>query len=284
MLSRRMIINFVLVFLIILFTWVGNRFDVQPGFQPQLAITEIKAADIVSMEIKTADASLTLARQPDGWGIETPIRWPANNVNIGRLIDIVNSQTESRLDAAEIDLATLGLDFPRAMLRLNDTRVLFGASNNIGERRYTMVDSTVFLLPDIHLPFISQGLTGIVDRRLLPRKLGLETLALPGLQLTRNADGSWQADGAGDFGSQQLEQLVANWQGLEATRIKAYNASGTPRQKIRAELGDGQSHAFYLMSIDPEIIIANPRIGLQYHFSGDLYYQLISLRDDENSD
>ncbi|MDH3760113.1 MAG: DUF4340 domain-containing protein [Gammaproteobacteria bacterium] len=284
MLSRRMIINFVLVFLIILFTWVGNRFDVQPGFQPQLAITEIKAADIVSMEIKTADASLTLARQPDGWGIETPIRWPANNVNIGRLIDIVNSQTESRLDAAEIDLATLGLDFPRAMLRLNDTRVLFGASNNIGERRYTMVDSTVFLLPDIHLPFISQGLTGIVDRRLLPRKLGLEMLALPGLQLTRNADGSWQADGAGDFSSQQLEQLVANWQGLEATRIKVYNASGTPRQKIRAELGDGQSHAFYLMSIDPEIIIANPRIGLQYHFSGDLYYQLISLRDDENSD
>lgn len=282
MLSRRMIINFVLIFLIILFTWVGNRFDVQPGFQPQLAITDIKAADILSMEIKTADASLTLARRPDGWRIESPIRWPANNVNIERLIDIVNSQTESRLDAAEIDLATLGLDFPRAMLRLNDTRVLFGASNNIGERRYTMIDSTVFLLPDIHLPFISQGLTGIVDRRLLPRKLGLQSLALPGLLLSRNPDDSWQADSVDDFSSQQLQQLVSNWQALEATRIKVYNASGTPRQKIRAELGDGQGQVFYLMSIDPEIIIANPRIGLQYHFSSDLYYQLISLRHDEN--
>jgi hypothetical protein len=242
MLSRRMIINFVLIFLIILFTWVGNRFDVQPGFQPQLAITDIKAADILSMEIKTADASLTLARRPDGWRIESPIRWPANNVNIERLIDIVNSQTES----------------------------------------YTMIDSTVFLLPDIHLPFISQGLTGIVDRRLLPRKLGLQSLALPGLLLSRNPDDSWQADGTDDFSSQQLQQLVSNWQALEATRIKVYNASGTPRQKIRAELGDGQGQEFYLMSIDPEIIIANPRIGLQYHFSSDLYYQLISLRHDEN--
>ncbi|MCP4387296.1 MAG: DUF4340 domain-containing protein [Gammaproteobacteria bacterium] len=282
MLSRRMIINFVLVFLIILLTWVGNRFNVQPGFQPELAITEIEATDIASMEIKTADASLTLGREGDGWVIETPIRWPANNVNIERMIDIVNSQTESRLDAAEIDLATLGLDFPKAMIRLNDTRVLFGATNNIGERRYTMIDSTVYLLPDIHLPFVSQGLTGIVDRRLLPRKLGLKSLKLPDLQLIRNADDSWQQDASNDFSEQQIAQLVGSWQGLGAKRIKVYNANVTPRQKIHAELEDGRNQVFYLMSIDPEIIIANPQIGLQYHFSVDFYYQLIALRHDEN--
>lgn len=284
MLSRRMIINFVLVFLIILFTWVGNRYDVQPGFQPELAITRIKAADVASMEIKTADASLTLGRERGSWVIESPIRWPANNVNIERIIDIVNSQTESRLDAAEIDLVALGLDFPKAMLRLNDTRVLFGATNNIGERRYTMIDSTVYLLPDIHLPFFSQGLTGIIDRRLLPRKLGLKSLKLPDLRLTRNADDSWQQDASNDFSEQQIAQLVGNWHGLGAKRIKAYNASGTPLQKIQAELEDGRNQVFYLMSIDPEIIIANPQIGLQYHFSIDYYYQLIALRHDENPD
>jgi hypothetical protein len=37
------------------------------------------------------------------------------------------------------------------------------------------------------------------------------------------------------------------------------------------------------MSIDPEIVIANPEIGLQYHFSTDHYYQLISLRPDETT-
>jgi hypothetical protein len=119
-----------------------------------------------------------LRHDGNAWDIESPIRWPANNINVERLLDVVNSQTESRLDAAEIDLATLGLDFPRAMLRLNDTQVLFGATNNIGGRRYTMIDSTVFLLPDIHLPFISQGLTGLVDRRLTPRKLSPSALKL----------------------------------------------------------------------------------------------------------
>jgi len=282
MLSRRMIINFVLIVLIIMFTYVGNRFGVEPGYQPKPSITGISAADIKSMEIKTADVSLSLKRESNGWSLENPIRWPANNINVERLLDIVNSQTESRLDAAEIDLATLGLDFPQAMLRLDDTRVLFGATNNIGERRYTMIDSTVFLLPDIHLPFISQGLTGIVDRRLLPRNLGLTSLKLPGLQFIRNADDSWELASAEGFSLQQIAQLVGNWQGLEASRIKPYKVAATPQQKIQAGFENGQNQEFFLMSINPEIIIANPRIGLQYHFSADLYYQLIALRRDED--
>lgn len=281
MFSRRWIINYLLIVLIILFTYIGNRFGVKSGYQQQAGITGLEAGDIESVEIKTADASLSLRRDSNGWQVEAPIRWPANNINVGRLLDVVNSQTDSRLDAAEIDLASLGLDFPRAMLRLNDTSVLFGATNNIGGRRYTMIDSTVFLLPDIHLPFISQGLTGIVDRRLMPRNLGLAALKLPELEISRDAGGDWVST-TGDYTSQQVTQLVGNWQGLEATRVNAFNPASTPRQKIEAVLEQGERLEFFLMSINPEIVIANPKIGLQYHFGADFYYQLIALRRDEN--
>ena len=284
MFSRRWIINYILIVLIILFTYVGNRFDVETGYQKQPGITELKSAEIDTVEIKTADDSLLLRHDGNAWDIESPIRWPANNINVERLLDIVNSQTESRLDAAEIDLATLGLDFPRAMLRLNDTRVLFGATNNIGGRRYTMIDSTVFLLPDIHLPFISQGLTGIVDRRLTPRKLSPSALKLPQLEIQRSAEGEWEATKGDGFTPQQIAQLAENWQGLEAMRVKAFDAGNTPRQKIEVLLANGEGLEFFLMSIDPEIFIANPQIGLQYHFNADLYYQLIALRRDENPD
>jgi len=280
MFSRRWLINYVLIVLIVLFTYIGNRFDVETGYQPKPEVSQLEAADIQSIEVKTADASLALTRDSDGWNLSAPISWPANNINVERLLDILDSQTESRLDADQIDLSTLGLDFPRAMLRLNDTRVLFGATNNIGERRYTMIDSTVFLLPDNYLPFITQGLTGLVDRRLLPKKMGLESLHLPGLRFMRGDNGEWTTDAA-EFNNAQIEQLVNNWQELEASRIKLYDARGTPRQKIQATLPDGQIIEFFLMSIDPEIILANPRIGLQYHFGADFYYQLIALRVDE---
>jgi len=281
MFSRRWIINYVLVVLIVIFTYVGNRFGVTTGYQPQQRIISLKPADIETVAIQTADASLSLRRDAQGWLIEAPIRWPANSINIERLLSIVNSETDSRLPADEINLATLGLQFPEAVLSFNDTQLLFGATNNIGERRYIMIGSTVFLLPDIHLTFFSQGLTSIADRRLLPRRYRLNTLKLPELEIRRDTNDSWQVINADGFGQDQTVLLVDNWQDLEASAIKSFNANATPRQKIEVSLQDGGKLDFFVMSIDPEIIIAHPQIGLQYHFRADLYYQLISLRANE---
>lgn len=283
MFSRRWIINYVLVVLIVIFTYVGNRFDVQTGFQPQQHITGIKPENIESVEIQTADTALALKRDNGGWMLESPIRWPANDVNVERLLTIASVETDSRLAANEIDLATLGLKFPKAILRLNDTEVLFGATNNIGARRYIMVGSTVFLLPDQHLPFITQGLTAMVDRRLLPRTDKLTALKLPGFEISRDDNNTWQLIDANGFEQGQIATLVENWQNLEASRVKLFAADKVPQQKIRVLLADGQDQEFFVMSIDPEIIIANPQIGLQYHFPAELYYQLISLRADEIS-
>ena len=281
MFSRRWIINYVLVVLIVILTYVGNRFDVTTGYQSQQRISELKPADIDTLEIQTANASLTLQRDAGGWLLESPIRWPANSINIERLLDIVNSDADSRLPADEINLTTLGLQFPKAMLRFNDTQLLFGATNNIGGRRYIMVDSTVFLIPDVHLPFFSQGLASIVDRRLLPRRYSITTLKLPGIEINRDANDSWQLANTDDFDLDQVARLVTNWQDLEASQVKLFNTGATPRQKLEIALLDGSRHEYFVISIEPEIIIANPRIGLQYHFPADLYYQLIALRPHE---
>ena len=283
MFSRRWIINYVLVVLIVIFTYVGNRFDVQTGYQPQQHITGLKPENIESVEIQTADTALALKRDNGGWMLESPIRWPANDINVERLLTIASVETDSRLAANEIDLATLGLKFPKAILRLNDTEVLFGETNNIGARRYTMVGSTVFLLPDQHLPFITQGLTAMVDRRLLPRTNEFIALKLPGFEISRDDNNTWQSIDADGFEQGQIATLVENWQNLEASRVKLFAAEKMPRQKIRVLFADGQNQEFFVMSIDPEIVVANPQIGLQYHFPAELYYQLISLPADETS-
>ena len=284
MFSRRWIINYVLIVLIVILTYVGNRFDVTTGYKPEQRISTLRPADIQTIGIQTADASLGLRRDAQGWLIETPIRWPANSINIERLLSIVNSETDSRLPADEINLAKLGLQFPEAVLTLNDTQLLFGATNNIGERRYLMTGSTVFLLPDIHLLLFSQGLAGIVDRRLLPLRYRLNKLQLSEFDISRNADDSWQAIGEEGFESDQIISLLNNWQQLDASKIKPFDTGEMPRQKLVASLADGSSYEFFLMSIDPEIVIANPQTGLQYHFPANLYYQLISLRTDETPD
>lgn len=279
MLSRRWLINFGLVFLVILFTFIGNKYDVKTGYQSDLRIIALNADDVDSILIQMADSSIALQRQPSGWMIERPLQWPANNINVERMLGITRSETDSRLASAEIDLNSIGLQFPKALLRLNDSSILFGNTNNIGERRYILIDKTVFLLPDIHLPFIAQGLFGVIDRRMLPRSLDLTGLQLDDITLQRDSNGSWQDIGPTGLAQQQVQMLVDNWQGLEASKIKAFDNNAIPRSKIIAQLADGRSLEFFLMSLSPDLVIAHPEIELQYHYNANFYYQLLDVRD-----
>ena len=74
MFSRRWLINYVLIVLIVLFTYIGNRYDVETGFQPKPNVTGLETAEIELIEIRTADASLSLRRDGGGWLVESPIR------------------------------------------------------------------------------------------------------------------------------------------------------------------------------------------------------------------
>ena len=266
MISKRWLINYVLILLICVFTYVGNRYQVQTGYQPENRISKLKPQDIEQIHIKTADQTIRLVKDGSSWQIESPLLWFANNIAVERIIDIVNSQTDSRLPSSEIDISTLGLQFPQAVLTLNQTDFILGDTNNIGERRYLLTDDTVFLVKDRHLPFISQGITGLLDRRLLPRALALRSLTANAYQLTLSSESSWQSDKV-EHSKAAIDQLVSNWQTLEAKHIQHYQSNATPRQKITARLDNGRSLEFYVLSIQPEIVIARPDLGLQYHFA-----------------
>ena len=131
------------------------------------------------------------------------------------------------------------------------------------------------------MPFFSQGLVSIIDRRLLPPRYRLSRLKLPELEISRDLNDHWRISGSESLEPDQATRLVANWQELEASKVKLFKAGATPRQKLLVELQDGSKFEFFVMSIEPEIVIANPQIGLQYHFAADFYYQLISLRPNE---
>lgn len=276
MISKRWLINFLLIILIGLLVYIGTRYGVETGYQPKNTITKLKPPDIERIAIQIDDDAFTLTRRATQWHIESPIEWPANNITLQRVLGITLSEAKSSLSVDEIDLATLGLEFPTAILTLNDTRFAFGATSNIGNRRYVMTGSTIYLMSDIHLHFFNQGLPALIDRRLVPRSLALQNLRLGKLNLSKTSNGSWQNDGEA-ISPDQLDSLIANWQTLEASSIKPYRKSGLSEGKITAGLEDGSKLEFLLMAISPEIVIARPDLGLQYHFSESQYYGLLAV-------
>ena len=185
MLSRRWLINCALVVIIAVLILIGLGIDDKAIENGEQRISELRPGDIDRIQFAANDLSMTLQRDARGWQLRQPIQWPAHTDNVERLLSILNQQSSAVAEAAEVDLAALGLQPPVATLHLNDTRLAFGASNNIGERRYLLLDTSVYLLPDVHLAFATQGLTGMVDRRLLPQQDEITSLRLPGLNITR---------------------------------------------------------------------------------------------------
>ncbi len=273
--SKRMLINYLLLILIVIFTWIGIEYPIREDQMiDRDAITTLKPQNIERIKIETADANIELVKQQLVWKISQPIQWFANNIAAERLASLASMHPQSKLPRSEIDLSTLGLRIPKAVVTLNDTAIYFGNTNRIGNRRYVMVDPNVFLVSDIHYPFISQGLNGLVDERLLPSSLPLQSLQSPSFNIIRYEQGFIEQSSQN---RKQAAALIDNWQRLAASRITAYTGQSTPQQKITASLLDGREAEFYVLSIKPEIIIARPDLKLAYHFPEHQYYNLLAL-------
>jgi hypothetical protein len=281
-LSQRLLINLALIALIAGLAYAGFHFEPGSTTGTKTTISELRPDDVDSIEIQSADLQLRLQRRAQGWDLETPINWPAYTTNVGRLLSILNFASSALADAADVDLAQLGLQQPKASIRFNDSLLQFGTTNNIGERRYVMLDARVYLLPDVHLAFITQGLSALVDRRLLPRQADIVSLRLPDLEISLDEDSRWHSNQALETAQSSLLQLVENWQTLQATRISQFDPRLVPGQPIEIKLADGRVVDFLLLSEVPEIVIAHPEIGLQYYFRSDFRDQLIGLRSDAN--
>ena len=282
MLSRRWILNLALLVLIAALLLAGLVLQDAPVEETSTSISELSANEIDRLVIEGSDGNIKLVRNAGAWIIESPLNWPAQQEAVERLLSIVDVEAQALGDSEGVDLAPLGLQQPLAALRLNDSRLVFGTNNNIGARRYVMIESSIYLLPDAHLAFVSQGLAGVIDRRLLPARFKLQVLELPELDVRRANDGSWFSTRAPHLKSAQLESLATGWQELAATRVTPLDANAEPRQFIEAQLSGDSSVEFLVISTEPEIVIANPRAGLQYHFRADDYRRLLAATSDEN--
>ena len=276
MFSRRWLINYLLFTLIIIFTWIGLKYPIREDQKIiRNSITQMRPQDITRIKIETADAVIRLQKKGSRWLITDPIQWFGNNITAERLTTLATLEATSELPRDQIKLSTLGLSIPRAVVMLNDQSIYFGNTNQIGNRRYLLVDDKVYLSSDIHFPFIAQGLSGLVDGRLLPASLDVKSIKSASFSLQKQSS-NWISDNPG-HPPEAIQALLRNWQTLPASAIRAYDDSHTPLHKVIVTSEKTGTIEFFVLSIQPEIILARPDLKLQYHFPEHQYYTLLSL-------
>jgi hypothetical protein len=275
--KSRLIVNLLLLAAIVALGLVAHF---EPGIETPAdkpAITTLKAEDVHRIHInRPVRDDLVLVRQRTSyWQIERPVPLPADDFKVGALTRLAEQQPLRSYATSDMDLAELQLDPPYATLILNDTAIEFGNLEPIDQLRYVRVLDRVYLIPDSYLSLMEVGFTQFVRPRLFDDKAHIESIHVPGLDISHSASG-WTTVPHQAVSADVIQQFIDIWQEASGNIIQPANPeqSGEPVE-IRLQ-GQTKPVVLQIISRQPELVLSRPDWGIQYSM-GNRSEALLSL-------
>ncbi|MFP5344619.1 MAG: DUF4340 domain-containing protein [Gammaproteobacteria bacterium] len=245
----------------------------QPGLAPQppAKLTSLGAQHVTRLRIEQdGQPPLVLEKQAGKWSITGPVRVEANTLRVETVLRLAEAESLARFPAR--DLERFKLDTPLLRVWLNDVEIAFGDSAPLGRQRYLLLDGTVHLIADEVYYYLRGGLPLFAGNNLLPQGAQLQSLALPGFSLVR-ADGRWRLDPSREVSMDDVNQFLDAWRGAQALQVTRYQNQAA-QDKVQVRLQDGAIE-FLVLAREPELILARPDVGLQYHLGSGAAQRLL---------
>ena len=258
----------------------------QPGLEQEpLAppLTTLSTDSIHSIRVTRKERTpLGFVKTARGWQLTGEHNLPASEFQLRALLGILDTRPDRSYPDSALDLAAAGLDPPQATLLLNDTVFYLGYTEPLQHKRYLRLDDSVYLVTDKYQHLLNADWSNFVERRLLPEHAVLTGVALPGLNLALDNDGQWQASPpVSAENAAAIEALVARWQAANATYIRRYDGKASSKSITLVPADSSEPVTLYLLQEEPELVLARPDWGIQYHFPGNLGKTMLQLQTPE---
>lgn len=254
----------------------------QPGIKPPPApikLTTVLPEQIKHIQIESAGKpTLTLEKQDGHWRITAPQALPADDGRVNSLLRLVQETSQARFTARPEELRKYKLEHPAIRLTLDKLVFTFGDTDPINGRRYVQIGTTVHLITDMYYYQLDTDLPSFVSTRLLPDQATITALTLPTIALNHDAQGHWQLQPEQTgIGADAIQILIDAWHNNTALWVKRYE-KGTTLGSITVQLTTpAQALHFDIMAKQPELILARPDIGMQYHLNPESAKALLEL-------
>jgi len=245
----------------------------QPGLAPQapVKLTSLGAQHVTRLRIEQpGQAPLVLEKQAGKWNITGPVRVEANTLRVETVLRLAETESLARFPAR--DLQRFKLDKPLLRVWLNDISIAFGDSAPLGQQRYLLLGGTVHLIADYVYYYLSGGLPLFASNTLLSQGAQLQSLELPGFSLAR-VDGRWRLDPSREVSMDDINQFLDAWRVAQALQVTRYQNQAA-QDKVHVRLQDGAIE-FLILAREPELILARPDAGLQYHLGSGAAQRLL---------
>jgi len=255
----------------------------QPGLEPEATPQPITThnpdtATTIHIE-RTTRNPLSFNRRDGLWYLmvdDTAL--PASEFQIHALLRLLQATSVASYPAGSVDLAVLGLEPPLATVTIDDVIIHFGATESLEERRYVRFGDTVYIINDQYQHLINAERAGFIARKLLAGRGAITRLELPDMTLDYTGDNHWELDPAdSQVSTDALLQLIDNWQNATALYVRSHDGQQATATVTLHTRDQDQPLVLEVIARAPELVLARPDWGIQYHLGGGLANDLFSL-------
>jgi len=257
--SRQLLINLLLLFCVIgLAVFLGTNKQ-QEVIEPAVTLTDIQPDSIHVIHIERRDLDdIIFQKQGDHWIMQNPFNLPANPSRIKVMLKLLQAHSYDHFSAPDNDLTPYMLAVPAVSILLNDTRIAFGDTNPLEEKlRYVLVKDTVHIINDSLFHQLQTSATFFLNPKLIPLDATIKTIHLP--ELTFDNTENAKVSGA-------HHQIINAWKQVKSISVRKYDEIEAI-DTIKIELDTGELIEFIIVSDRPNLILARPERGIQYHIS-----------------
>ena len=247
--------------------------------QPLTALTDSDTISHIRVERSTREP-ITFEQRDRQWYLLTADHaLPASRFQLQALLRLPQAIPSASYPADTLQLEPLGLQPAQASVTLGATTFLIGTTEPLQNRRYVLLDDNVHLLEDRYQHLINADWSNFIGRQLLPAGRTISSLQLPELTVALSDDNKWQLTPAStDISDTAIRQLLDNWNTATALFARRYDNDSTSAGTVVVEFSDTSSPvSFSVLSHTPELVLARPDWGIQYHLHTDMGEGLFSL-------
>lgn len=254
----------------------------EPGKEKPVAeprVVDITSDGINTLRIERVNGpTIQLQREQGVWRMSEPLAIGVSDYRITSLLRIGELTSLKQFKATPEQLAQYGLQSPNATLIINGTtRIDFGNSTPIDQRRYLRIGDTVHLITDNYYYHLIGAPTTYASNNLLPGKEAPVRIELPGLLLAQQ-EGKWNATPQpADFSADQITQLIDHWRHAQALEVAPYDGRKGESVQLTFAAND-QPLEFLVTERTPELILARPDLKVQYHLLPSSAAELFTLK------
>lgn len=246
---------------------------------PSPSLTSLIPAQVTHIDIeRSGQQNIRLVKGPQGWHMISPLRMAADEFRIQTLLRLTTARSQTHFTMQGEELAKFKLAAPRVRVHFNNTTLAFGGTEPLSERRYILVDQTIHLINDTSYYLLISAPTNWLSTALLPPASQVLELELPGVKAVRKKDGRWSLSPATPpISMDTVNALTAEWTHAQALQVKTYErapAEGSVTIRLQAEQTPIR---FDIVTREPELILARPELGIQYHLAAEFVDRLLKL-------